>query len=45
MTHWPYIAVCYGLGLAVPLAFAVMAWHRLNDARRRLAAVDPRSGA
>ncbi len=42
MTHLPFIAVSFGLGLAVPLAFAVGAWQRLARARRRLAQIDPR---
>ena len=45
MTHLPYVVACYGLGVAVPLAFAVGAWRRLGQARRRLAAIDPRGGA
>ena len=43
MTHLPYVAASFGLGLAVPLAFAAGAWQRLTHARRRLAQVDPRS--
>ena len=43
MTHLPYIAACFGLGLAVPLTYAVNAWLRLGAARRRLAALDQRS--
>lgn len=42
MTHLPYVAACFGLGLAVPLAFAAGAWRRLARARRRLAQIDPR---
>ena len=42
MTHLPYIAACFGMGLAVPVTFAVMAWRRLGQAQRRLAAIDPR---
>lgn len=45
MTHLPFIAATYVLGLAVPAVFAVGAWRRLARARRRLAAVDPRAGA
>ena len=43
MTHLPYIAASFGLGLAVPALFAAGAWQRLARARRRLAQVDPRS--
>ena len=45
MTHLPFIAATYALGLAVPAVFALTAWRRLAQARRRLAAVDPRAGA
>ncbi len=43
MTHLPYVAACFGLGLAVPLGFAFSAWQRLGRARLRLAQIDPRS--
>jgi len=43
MTHMPFIAATYVLGVAVPLVFAVGAWRRLAQARRRLAAIDPRA--
>ena len=43
MTHLPYVAACFGLGLAVPLAYAAGAWQRLTRARRRLAQIDPRN--
>ncbi len=42
MTHLPFIAASYALGVLVPLAFAVDAWLRTRTARRRLAAVDTR---
>lgn len=42
MTHLPYVAACFGLGVAVPIVFAVGAWRRLNSARLRLAQIDPR---
>ncbi len=45
MTHLPFIAATYALGLAVPLVFAMGAWRRLARARQRLAAVDRRAGA
>ena len=44
MTHLPFVAASYLLGTLVPAAFAVGAWRRLAQARRRLAAVDPRAG-
>lgn len=44
MTHLPFIAATYALGLAVPVVFAAGAWRRLAQAKRRLAAVDPRTG-
>jgi len=45
MTHLPYIVASFGLGLAVPVLFAVDARRRLGQAQRRLAAIDPRGGA
>ena len=45
MTHLPFVAASFGLGLAVPLAFAAGAWQRLAHARRRLAQIDPRGSA
>ena len=45
MTHLPFIAAAYALGIGVPLGFAVDAWTRLRQARRRLAAIDPRGTA
>jgi len=42
MTHLSYVVACFALGAAVPIGFAVTAWRRLGQARRRLAAVDPR---
>jgi len=43
MTHLPFIAATYALGLAVPVVFAAGAWRRIVQARRRLAAMDPRA--
>ncbi len=43
MTHLPFIAACYALGVGVPVFFAVNAWLRLSKARNRLAALDTRS--
>ena len=42
MTHIPFVAASYVLGVGVPVVLAVMAGARLASARRRLAAVDPR---
>ena len=42
MTHLPFVASAYALGVGVPLVFAVSAWTRLAQARRRLAAIDKR---
>lgn len=42
MTHLPFIAVTYALGLGVPALLGLLAMRRLASARRRLAAVDPR---
>ena len=44
MTHLPFIAASYALGIAIPVGFAVAAWTRMATARRRLAAIDPRQG-
>ncbi|MGE0223945.1 MAG: hypothetical protein AB7F35_09620 [Acetobacteraceae bacterium] len=43
MTHLPFIAAAYGLGLLLPLAFGLDAWRRSRLARRRLDAIDPRA--
>ena len=43
MTHLGFIAASYALALLVPGWFALAAAHRLQLARRRLAAIDPRS--
>jgi len=45
MTHLPFVAASYVLGIGVPLVLGVMAMLRLRQARRRLMAVDPRLGA
>ncbi|MBV8616378.1 MAG: heme exporter protein CcmD [Acetobacteraceae bacterium] len=42
MTHLPYIAGSYGLGLLIPAGFAIAAWRRMRAATRRLASIDPR---
>lgn len=43
MTHLPFIVAAYGLGIAIPLAYAIAALQRLTTARRKLAAIDPRA--
>ncbi len=43
MTHLPFIAAAYGLGIGMPAVFALSSWRRLQLARRRLAAIDPRA--
>ncbi len=42
MTHLPFVAASYALGLGVPLVLGALAWQRLARARRMLAAVDLR---
>ncbi len=42
MTHLPFIAASYALGLLVPGWFAIAAFLRMRSAQRRLAMVDPR---
>ena len=44
MTHLPFVAAAYTLGVLVPAAFAADAWARMRAAKRRLAAIDPRRG-
>ena len=43
MTHLPFIAASYALGVLLPAAFAVAAFLRMRTAQRRLAAIDPRA--
>jgi hypothetical protein len=43
MTHLPFIAASYALGVLVPLVFGVLAFTRMGTARRKLAAIDPRA--
>jgi hypothetical protein len=43
VTHLPYIAGAYALGLLIPGGLAIAAWTRMRSATRRLAAVDPRA--
>lgn len=42
MTHLPFIAASYALGVLIPLLFGIAAFTRMGTARRRLAAIDPR---
>ena len=42
MTHLPFVASAYLLGVLVPIGFGIAAVLRMNAARRRLAAIDPR---
>jgi hypothetical protein len=42
MTHLPYIAASYALGLIIPGGFALSAWTRMRRAARRLGAIDTR---
>ena len=43
MTHLPFILGSYGLAVLMAGGFGVGAWARLRNARRRLAAIDPRA--
>ncbi len=43
MTHLPFIAASYGLTVVTIGAFALGAWRRMGQARRRLDAIDPRA--
>ena len=45
MTHLPFIAGSYALGIGVPVVLAVLAWRRLARARRMLSAVDTRGAS
>ncbi len=42
MTHLPFVAGAYGLTVAVSLWLSLGAAIRMKQARRRLAAIDPR---
>jgi hypothetical protein len=39
MTHLPFVAASYALGVLVPAAYAVAAWWRMRLAQHRLAAI------
>jgi hypothetical protein len=43
VTHLPFIAASYALGILLPLAFAADAFRRTGQARRKLGAIDPRA--
>jgi hypothetical protein len=43
MTHLPFIAASYALGLLIPSALGITAFVRMRSAKRRLAAIDPRA--
>ncbi len=43
MTHLPFVAASYALGVLLPAAYAIAAWRRMQLASRRLAAI-PRVG-
>ncbi len=47
MTHLPFVAAAYALGVLLPAVYGVAAWRRMRLARRRLAAIPRvrRSGA
>ena len=45
MTHLPFVAASYALGLGVPVVLGVMAMMRLRAVRRRLAVLDPREAS
>lgn len=42
MTHLPFVAAAYALGVLVPIAYALAAFQRATAARRKLASIDPR---
>jgi hypothetical protein len=43
VTHLPFIAASYALGIVVPIVFGLSAFLRMQSARRRLAQIDPRA--
>lgn len=42
MTHLPFIATSYALGILLPVVYAIAAFQRMAAARRKLAVIDPR---
>lgn len=45
MTHLPFVAASYALGILIPCGYGVSAWLRLKTSARKLAAVDRRQRA
>jgi hypothetical protein len=43
VTHLAFIVASYGLGVLLPAGFGLAAFFRMRTARRRLAAIDPRT--
>jgi hypothetical protein len=43
MTHLTYIMAAYGIAVVVAGWFSADAWLRMERARKRLAAIDPRA--
>jgi hypothetical protein len=39
MTHLPFVAASYALGVLLPATYAIAAWRRMRLAGRRLAAI------
>jgi hypothetical protein len=39
MTHLPFVAASYGIGVLLPAIYAIAAWRRMRLAGRRLAAI------
>jgi hypothetical protein len=42
VTHLPFIAGAYTLGIFLPIVYAIAAYTRAQSARRRLAAIETR---
>ncbi len=42
MTHLPFVAASYTLGVLLPVIYAVAAFQRTRRAARRLASIDTR---
>ena len=42
MDHLGFVGAAYAIGILLPGFFAVSAWVRMAQARRRLDAIDPR---
>ena len=39
MTHLPFVAASYALGVLLPAGYAIAAWRRMRLAGRRLASI------